>query len=369
MSPENERQPPAGPVLAMSSLGQIGRFGYQILQYAALRILAERSGARVECPNWDGRQLFGLDDPEVRSQLTPAIEAWESGESLFHRVPELVAYIESISGKASVPVGVEALERGVVDVDLWGHFQWHTRHFARDQEFLRKLFEPADTIRPCLDEAVGRLRARGRTIVGIHLRRADFGNLPLLGFTFATPFQWWREWLEKVWRDHDDPVLFVCSDDLRGVDREFEEFGPVTSIDLGASLPGGWDGMEYYPDFHLLSQCDVVGISNSTFSFAAALLNRRARQFVRAHWDPARRIIPFDPWDSPPLLYVGNECPRVFKGFGEALRIEYHTQGVSGVLKCVVNYPVAWMKIRFKRFSLAFQAGGSAAVMRSLLRL
>jgi len=37
-------------VLTMSSLGQLGRFGNQLFQYAFLRICAQKAGALVECP-------------------------------------------------------------------------------------------------------------------------------------------------------------------------------------------------------------------------------------------------------------------------------------------------------------------------------
>jgi hypothetical protein len=37
-------------VLTMSSLGQLGRFGNQLFQYAFLRICAHKTGALVECP-------------------------------------------------------------------------------------------------------------------------------------------------------------------------------------------------------------------------------------------------------------------------------------------------------------------------------
>jgi protein subunit release factor A len=53
--PNNDQQA----VLTMSSIGKLGRFGNQLFQYAFLRICAERSGARIECPPWVGQALFG----------------------------------------------------------------------------------------------------------------------------------------------------------------------------------------------------------------------------------------------------------------------------------------------------------------------
>ena len=354
------------PVLAMSSIGKVGRFGNQLLQYACLRILAKRSDARVECPEWVGQRLFGHRDPVVTSRLPPAIEKWDKGQSLFDRVPELIAYIEKLSGGRSFRVGSEILGPGVINADLWGHFQWHTKLLKPDQGFFRSLFEPVSDIRRELDEGVRRLRSRGKTIVGLHIRRADFPNLPVLGFTFSIPFEWWREWLDEVWREHRDPVLFVCSDDMTGITKHFQDYSPVTAADLEIRPSDQWRDLDYYRDFYILSQCDVLGISNSTFGFVAALLNTRARLFARAHWDVRKRVISFDPWNSPPLLYVGGDSPRVFKSFSEALGIAFGTQGVAGWIRCLVFYPVAWVKIRATRFYLGFQAQGVAGVVKSL---
>lgn len=367
-SPDGETMPSPSdsPVLAMSSIGKVGRFGNQLMQYACLRILAQRSNARVECPEWDGQRLFGHGDPEVTSGLPPAIERWDKGESLFDHVPELIPYIEMLSGQGSVRVGREVLEQGIVNMDLWGHFQWHTKFLKPEQQYFRSLFEPVDEIKRELDEGLKRLRSRGKTIVGLHIRRADFLNLPLLGFTFSIPFAWWREWLDAIWREHQDPVLFLCSDDMPGVMKHFRDYAPVTSADLGIRPSDQWKDLDYYTDFYLLSQCDVLGVSNSTFGFVAALLNTRARLFARADWDARKRVISFDPWNSPPLLYVGGDSPRVFKRFSEALGIAFDTEGMIGWIRCLVFYPVALIKIRATRFYLGFQAQGVAGVLKSL---
>jgi hypothetical protein len=50
-----------------------------------------------------------------------------------------------------------------------------------------------------------------------------------------------------------------------------------------------------------LSQCDIVAISNSSFSFAACMLNEKGKLFFRPHLS-AKKLIPFDPWNSEPIL-------------------------------------------------------------------
>ena len=131
-------------------------------------------------------------------------------------------------------------------------------------------------------------------MVGIHLRRGDYGPPPF----YSTPSSWYKDYLDGLWQTLDNPVLFIASDEPLKVVKDFSEYGPITSNDLGIKLPEA----EFYPDFYILSQCDVLLISNSSFSFAASMLNHHSRTFVRPHFK-AGKLVPFDPWDSQPFMY------------------------------------------------------------------
>ena len=50
-----------------------------------------------------------------------------------------------------------------------------------------------------------------------------------------------------------------------------------------------------------VSQADRLAISNSSFSFTAAMLNTGAQEFVRPDPD-LRSLVPFEPWDAQILL-------------------------------------------------------------------
>jgi hypothetical protein len=130
--------------------------------------------------------------------------------------------------------------------------------------------------------------------VGLHLRRGDFGDAPY----WPAPNEWYLEYLRELWPTLEHPVLFIASDESEKVIEDFAEYSPVTCEDLGLSL----DGAPFYPDFYLLSQCDILAISNSTFSFAAAMLNERATIFRRPDFKQ-KMLIAFDPWKSHPILH------------------------------------------------------------------
>jgi Glycosyl transferase family 11 len=357
-------------VLTMSSLGKFGRFGNQLFQYAFLRICAEKSGARVECPPWIGQVLFGHRDAAISKRLPPAIEYRNVGESLFDAIPEFIPYIEKLADAKSSSVGSDALESGLINVDLWGFFQFHTRHFKPHQQYFRSLFQPVNDIKLALENGLEILRSKGRTIVGIHIRRSDYLTEPRVGFTLVFPAQWYCEWLEEIWNELENPVLFLCSDDLDSIIADFEKFSPVTTGDLNIQLPEGVKDLDFYLDFFMLSQCDVVCSSNSNFSFVACMLNQRAKLFVRPHWDFSSRFMSFDPWNSPPLLYVGGQQPKFLKSLTDVIHTTYITQGMWAMLKSVFIYvPNSYIRRFLLRSYLGYQVNGIIGVIYSFRRI
>jgi hypothetical protein len=267
--------PPARPLAAgqqavsMRMLGSNGKFGNQLLQYGFLRLYAGAHGLTALTPDWIGRDLFGLDDPFCGQPL-PSVD--ESQADLF----------ASLNGKAPVFAGH----------DLTGFFCGHTRDWHGRAGDFRALFPPASRVAPIVQRALIDLRARGRTLVAIHIRRGDFGYGPF----WIAPSDWYRAWLDRIWPTLDAPVLYIASDDPGAV-GEFARFGAVGAGDLGVALPGA----DFYLDHYLLSQADHLAISNSTFSFTAAMLNTDAQSLVRPEPD-LRSLVPFEPWNTQMLL-------------------------------------------------------------------
>lgn len=364
--------PSSEPVLTMSSLGQLGRFGNQLFQYAFLKICAQKSGAKVECPPWIGQTLFGHNDTLISKRLPPAIECRDVGESLFDVIPEFIPYLEKLADAKSCRVNVQALEHGLVNVDLWGFFQVHTSLLKPYQEYFRSLFQPVSDLKFSLEDGLNLLQSKGKTIVGIHIRRGDFITVPLAGFTLVIPSKWWRDWLDKIWSELENPVLFLCSDDLDTIIHDFDKFAPVTSRDLNVKLPERMKNLnvEFYIDFFLLSNCDIVGISNSIFSFTACMLNDRGKMFIRPHWDFSTKFTVFDPWNSEPLLRLGGKEPKFFKSLAEVSYITYITQGVWAMLKCLFIYaPISYVKGWGLRAYLGYKIQGAVGVIKSFLSI
>jgi len=273
-TPAEKAQPSSGRKygrLTMSSLGSNGRFGNQLLQYTVLRALGAVHGLMVETPEWIGRWLFDLADPPTTADL-----------------PELREEDDNIARLLLQ----RTRSKTAANQDLWGYCAYHSRYFKPHRDLMRKLFTPGARFRPRADAAMAKLAAKGKTLVALHLRRGDFGRGPF----WIAPESWYLDWLATLWPQLDQPVLYIASDDP-DIFRLFAAYSPVTAADFEPPIPGA----EFYDDFHVLSQADHLGISNSSFSFVASLLNSRARSFMRPDL-AMQQLVAYDPWNADVLL-------------------------------------------------------------------
>lgn len=356
--PASDVQDP--PILTMTALGRLGRFGNQIFQYAFLKICARASNAQVQTEPWVGQALFGHKDPPVSVSVEPLVETGSTMESMLGIVPEFMPYLEKATGRKPGQIGVEAMTEGVRSGDVIGLFQWHSSAYRPHKEYFRSLFQPCDDLRPWLDEPITEMRKRGKTIVALHLRTGDYHWLPQMSWTLMPPLKWWAEWLASIWNDLDEPVLYLCSNNVDAVRPWFKEFESFTSDDFPTRPPARLKGMGvgFYRDYYVMTQADVLAASNSTFSFTAAMLNERAKMFVRPHWDFRTRFTEFDPWNSDPLLFLSGDHVML-KGYRKMLHVARATRGIRGALASVFLYhPGGTAIILGYRVQLAYKGRG-----------
>ena len=260
----------AGAAISMSALGRYGQFGNQLLQYAFLRLYAQEHGLEAQAPDWIGRDLFDLDDPLPERELPMLDEAQAD-------------FLGSLAGET---------RQVYAGIDIKGFFCDGMERWGPRSDAFRALFAPGRKLRPLLDQAMDAVRRRGRTLVGLHIRRRNYGY----GRFWIAPERWYADWLSGLWPRLDAPVLYVASDDPQAR-ASFSRFAPLGTADLGVSIRGA----DFFLDHYVLSRAQHLAISNSSFSFTAALLNRGAAGFARP--DPLRRaLVPFEPWHSQVLV-------------------------------------------------------------------
>lgn len=338
--------PVHGPsVVSMTGFGELGRFGNQVLQYAFLVAYARRHHiAHIQVPAWVGTALFGHAEAPVARALPPVVEfAGTRANSTF--TDEFIDYVKRSNAHRVVPeMHPDILGHGPGardaprNVDIWGWFQWHSAHLAPFKDDIRAAFAPVAATHAVRDAFQRNLRFRGgrkRTVVGLHFRLGDYQNISASSFGYCAPTAWYRAWLAEIWPTLDDPVLFVASDDLDAVRKDFADYDVQTAdsceMELGDDMRELKAG--FFPDWYGLTQCDVLAISNSTFSFSACMMNERpAACFFRAHYSGVMQ--PFQPWNADPIVHREADG-NVLGAAAETLAIVYRTQGVRGLMRNV----------------------------------
>ena len=384
-------------VVSMSGFGELGRFGNQVLQYMFMRVYADNARAQLQLPDWIGKHLFALAEPPISLALPAVIEARHyKANSTFNEAflthivnsnpdgvvqelhaEDLHAPATSLSSssssvplsKLSSPSSSLALSAPqepmrFVNHDFWGWFQFHSSVYAPYRERLVSLLQTpvaavVEALAPALDKLQFALdpvtgERRRRTVVAVHLRRGDYENIAASSFGYVAPTSWYLEWLDRIWPTLDNPVLFVASDELPNVIGDFARYSPETCDSLGASMPDSMADLRagFYPDFYLMTHADVLGISNSTFSFAAAMLNVHgdAARYYRAHYD--LRMIQFHPWSADPILHRPI-ASNVLSSTLDTLSVVYRTQGLSAVLRNI-TYELPYYALRSAAFRVIF---------------
>ena len=199
-------------VVSVSCLGNFGRFGNQLFQYAVARKFAELHGARLETPAWIGQQLFHIDDPPISRPLP--------------RMP------------------LDHLPWGRVDVDLFGFFQFQEAVDQLSVGELRRWF----AFRPEWTSLFERPRPY---YIAANLRRGDYRDYQHI-FAIVTK----QSYLNACERFGLDPgaLVWVC--------EEMRQPNPVLDD----------RGFGFLTDFFTVMHADVALRANSTFSWWAALL-------------------------------------------------------------------------------------------------
>jgi hypothetical protein len=387
---------PAEPTLTMACLGRQGAWGNTLLQYAFLRCFAATHGFHCQVPRWIGSSLLAAHDPELGFRAPVIVADGFSAhcaafdrQAPFDRDLLRARHVAATGGRRYLLLERPSLAGGGIrwpfrHADLEGFFFAHGRELAPHRELIRSLFRPAPAIAERAGAAVARLRAGARTLVGIHVRRSDFLTLGLQqGFELLTPIAVYREWLEALWPTLDQPRLVICTDSPGEVLPAFSRYQPATAESLGLDLSDllagddhAWSRGDFgvarapgfFGDWLLLTQCDVLATSNSTFSYSACLANERARRCVRPTF-PDGRLVPFDPWDSEPLLLLS--APGSLPGLAE-LRLRLTARGLRGqparyawrsLLRILGDYP----RILRWRAATCLRVHGPLRLLRELL--
>ncbi len=286
----------------MSQLGRMGRWGNQVFQYMFLRTYGRRYNLSYQCPQWEGQRLFGFNDPPLSRLSLPVCHEQRD---------ETIKHTSSTNYQSAWRVPMIPTGSSVVGHDFHGYCQFHTSYYAPDKQFIQELFTPTHEVQSRIEPALQELRDNSPTLVGLHMRRGDTGR----AIFYLTPNEWYLAWLAEHWNNFVNPRLFIATEEPSDV-YAFEKYNPITSHDLLILKEERYQlynylrydlanptstSMDWFPDWYLLSQCDVMLFGESTFSFSAAMLNKNLAECWQSRLS-TQAFERIDPWNIQPLM-------------------------------------------------------------------
>ena len=233
-------------MISFPKLGELGRFGNQLFQYAFVRTTARRLGVPFHCPAWPGDAVFELNDAAERTAETGPLRQ---------------KYQEPY-----VNTGFNADALRIIDgSEVQGYFQ--TPRYFDDPHAVRQWYR----FKPEAIAAVARKYAGidFADSVGLHLRLGDFVTTFSEFFYVARP-AYYRDALKRMPpRRH----VIVFSDDIAAARMLLGDLGP-SAIFI--------DGNSAHEDLYLQTRCRDFICSPSTYSWWGAWLNPRADKTIVA---------------------------------------------------------------------------------------
>jgi hypothetical protein len=250
-------------MISFNGLGQQGRLGNQLFQYAFLRTTARRLGVPFYCPPWAGDSIFLLDDEGERSRV--AVPA----ERSYCQPHENCGFVESAL----------RIENGT---DISGYFQ-SERYFDRAEVNRWYTFRP-DVVRD-VREQYRHLDFAEATAV--HVRFGDMAHS--LQYVVPRPTYYARALSRVPKRRH----VLVFSDDVARARAHLRSL-PKTFVFI--------EGNRDFEDLYLITRCRDVVCSTSTFSWWGAWLNEHPDHVVIA---PPEGLRPGHPVRCPDFCCKG----------------------------------------------------------------
>ena len=256
-------------MLAFNGIGNLGRLGNQMFEYAALRGFAAHHGYDWGIPP---RELKGIENYSLHECFKLAPETKE-------QFIEDVKYV----GERFFNFDQDFFDKCPDDVSLHGFFQsW--RYFDNVKDDIRKDFIFHDDILEPCKEMIDTLEEP----IMLHVRRGDPNLTDPRGFKWSytqcssqhppQPLEYYEKALRAFPEDQpvivfSDSVDWVKEQELFQTDR-FMISEPVDKYDDGSFTP--------YADLCLMSLCSHAIIANSTMSWWGAWLQTNPDKMVFA---------------------------------------------------------------------------------------
>lgn len=156
--------------------------------------------------------------------------------------------------------------------NIYYHGYWINKEWMNAY---RDLFLSELSIREPKDSENKRIwnRIENTQSVGVHVRRGDFVTL-----NWFIGEEFYRKAVSQIRERYPDAVYYLFSDEIDWCEEHYAKLGFSDGDDI-EFVKGNVEGANYI-DLFLMSRCTGLILSNSSFSFLAALLNKNLAFFV-----------------------------------------------------------------------------------------
>lgn len=293
-------------MLTNDTLGNKGRLGNVLFQYAALKSKSIDLNCEIIIPNpkskyHDGQQCQ-LQYFNINCKIVNVDECHRRGKTMSK-------YIENINyGKKGNTIGnMDPGYKNIkINTNLNGFFE-NEEYFKHNKEIIEKEFTLKSNIKSIVQEKINKIRKQypNYQIIGLHLRRGDIIEKNFKSNTACkklTKETWLYQYLEKAFKYFDDIPLkkFLvftggstnsgnnnfkdmrwCKDNFKGDEFIFAEKNS-TIIDFG-----------------MLKECDhMILTTSSTFGWWAGYLNRNRNKKIICSKTIEYSIQPNKDWEK-----------------------------------------------------------------------
>jgi hypothetical protein len=272
----------------MSTLGENGRLGNQIFQYFFLKLVQAELGFEIRTNPWLGNMMFSLSSTQNILECKNFLQFGAS----FTESDSPQSHLDSI-GEIVLP-NHENL------IDIVGFFQYHSKHLLKYQILFSQTFSINTCILEQVEKKLNTMKMNGQSLIAIHFRAGDYLQHEALGDPiFVSPS---IDEINKIIKSIGGqekrmaPLIYLASDDLDHASSllSSKNIPHITSYDL---LTNPSDEDSLLLDFILFTLADILLISNSSLSFAGAMLNKKAKNFFRPRMED-KKYVEFDPWND-----------------------------------------------------------------------
>lgn len=245
-------------MISFNHLGNLGRLGNQMFQYAALLGVAYKHDYDYCLPP---RSVVATVDPNCINSDITLFECFDISESLF-KITDFPTLKQTGHG-----LDKKIFENCPDEINLYGYFQTE-KYFSHIEEKIRKEFTFVGQIKQPTEEMF--YNHFGDTeVISLHIRRGDYVKNP------NHPVQS-LEYYEKALGMFDDNLpVFVFSDDIEWCKEQklFDDDRFIFSEDNNTGV-----------DLCLQSLCKYHIIANSSFSWWGAWLSDSEKVIAPKRW-------------------------------------------------------------------------------------